>query len=129
MNISKLDKAEVLVALYNNARPQGMGYLHYTPEDMTVEEARKILANFEEQGQQSYFDYLKGRVMKIDLRGDDLFTALYNRDNGEGAAEQALEHNITGITFYQMVQRSTTGPQLNAGWLMVIYLRARRKNS
>ena len=43
MDISKLDKAEVLAALYNRAQPQGMGFLHYTPEDMTVEEAQVVL--------------------------------------------------------------------------------------
>ncbi|GAG30986.1 unnamed protein product, partial [marine sediment metagenome] len=39
----------------------------------------------------TYFDYLKGRVMKINLSSDELRTALYDRDNGEGAAAQALD--------------------------------------
>ena len=88
MNISKFDKAEILAALYNSARPQGLGHLHFTPEDMTVEEARQLLS---ERGDRPYFDYLHGRVMKVRLYGDELQTALYNRDNGEGAAERALE--------------------------------------
>ena len=96
MDISKLDKAEVLAALYNRAQPQGMGYLHCTPEDMTVDEAQKILAYIKGQGQRPYFDYVKGRVMKVGLYDGDMSTALYNRDNGEGAAEQALEH-LTNI--------------------------------
>lgn len=79
-----MDKAEVLAALYNNSQPLGMGFIHYTPEDMTKEEAAKILAT------QTSFDYLKGRVMKIDLDSDELHTHLYNRDNGENAAELAL---------------------------------------
>ncbi len=85
MDISKMNKAEVLATLYNNARTQGMGILHYTPEDMTKEEAQKLL----DDGQ-TYFDYMKGRVMKIDLSKDELNTRLYNRDNGENAAEKAL---------------------------------------
>jgi len=28
--------------------------------------------------------------MKVDLSGDELETALYDRDNGQGAAEMAL---------------------------------------
>ncbi|KKM13999.1 hypothetical protein LCGC14_1710600 [marine sediment metagenome] len=96
MDISKLDKAEVLAALYNRAQPQGIGYLHYTPEDMTVEEAQMILDDLKEYGHRPYFDYLKGRVMKVSLYKDDMRTDLYNRDNGEGAAEQALEH-LTNI--------------------------------
>jgi hypothetical protein len=89
MDISKLNKAEVLAALYNAALPQGMGFLHYTPEPMTTAEAQTILNTGE-----TYFDYLKGRVMKVDLSKDELRTALYNRDNGPDAAENALAHLI-----------------------------------
>ena len=85
MNISGYDKAVVLAALYNAARPQGLGFLHYTPEDMTVAQARRILDSGE-----TYFDYYKGRVMKVDLSTGNLDTRLYNRDNGSGAAEFAI---------------------------------------
>lgn len=84
--IGDLDKAEVLAALYNRARPQGMGFLHYTPEDMTPEDAQGILSD----GPWTYFDYLKGRVMKVDLGEDQLRTTLYNQDNGPMAAEQVI---------------------------------------
>jgi hypothetical protein len=88
MNIAGLDKAEVLAALYNGSRQQGMGFLQTRgAEGMTVEQAREELANNE----RLYFDYLHGRVMKISLRGDELNTALYNRDNGQGAAEAIIE--------------------------------------
>jgi len=83
-DISKLDKAAVLVALYNNARPQGMGFLHYTPEPMAREEAQKLLDTHK------YFDYLHGRVMKVNLSGNELDPGLYDRDNGPGAAFAAL---------------------------------------
>lgn len=85
MDISHLDKAVVLAALYNKARVQGMGVLHAKPDDMSIEEARALLA-----AGQLRFDYLHGRVMKIDLSKADLWTALYNRDNGEGAAEAII---------------------------------------
>lgn len=84
MNIAALDKASVLMALYNNAKPLGMGYLHFTPEPMKREEAELLLK------EQSRFDYLHGRVMKIKIE-DDLYTTLYNRDNGPNAAEEALK--------------------------------------
>lgn len=88
MDITGLDKAAVLAALYNRAKPQGMGFLHYTPEPMTLDEARNLLVEF---GSTAYFDYLRGRVMKISLAGDEVDTWLYNRDNGEGAAEAAID--------------------------------------
>ncbi len=84
IDISKMDKAEILTKLYNNSHPLGMGILHYNPAPMKIEEARDILKN------QTYFDYLNGRIMKIDLSGDKLRTDLYNRDNGINAAELAL---------------------------------------
>lgn len=85
INIAKKDKAEVLAKLYNASNPQGMGFIHYDPAPMTVEQARKLL-----DGGQTYFDYLKGRVMKVDLSGDTLDPALYDRDNGHGAAFAAI---------------------------------------
>ncbi|MDD4476620.1 MAG: hypothetical protein PHY40_00480 [Patescibacteria group bacterium] len=82
-----MNKAKVLAALYNNSKPQGMGFLHFDAQPMTEEEAQALL-----DSGQTYFDYLKGRVMKIDLSGDELETWLYNRDNGENAAETVLEN-------------------------------------
>lgn len=85
IDITGLDKAEVLAILYNNAKPQGLGFLHYDPKDMTVEEARKALQT------ETYFDYPGGRVMKVDLSEDTFDPYLYNRDNGEGLAEKLIE--------------------------------------
>jgi len=85
VDISGLDKAGVLAALYNAARPQGMGFMRYDPVPMSVEEASELLQRT------NRFDYLKGRVMKVEIDGDDIDTRLYNRDNGEGAAEMAIQ--------------------------------------
>jgi len=79
------NKAEVLAKLYNASKPQGMGLLHYDSKKMTTEQAQAIL----DTGQKC-FDYLKGRVMKIDLSDDELDIRLYDRDNGQGAAARAL---------------------------------------
>lgn len=88
MDIAGMDKAEVLAALYNGSRQLGMGFLHQRgASGMTVDEAREIL----DATPHKYFDYLHGRVMKVDLSGDELRTALYNRDNGQGAAERIIE--------------------------------------
>ena len=92
MDITGIDKAEILAALYNAARPLGLGVLHFTPEDMTVEDARTMISDYQEDFRgELYFDYVKGRVMKIRLDSNDLETWLYNRDNGDGAAERVIE--------------------------------------
>ena len=87
INISKLDKAEVLAALYNGSGPLGLGIFQFNPAPMTTEEAAAILLA---RAGDLYFDYLKGRVMKVSLNGEELDPYLYDRDNGQGAAERAL---------------------------------------
>lgn len=84
VSIAGLDKAEVLAALYNASHPQGMGFLHYDPAPMTRDEAAKLL----ERGQ--YFDYLKGRVMKVDLSGDEVSPRGYDRDSYDGALAEIV---------------------------------------
>ena len=84
IDLKGLNKAVVLAALYNASKPQGMGFMHYDPTPMTVEQAEELL------NQGTYFDYLMGRVMKIDLGSDTLDTWGYDRDNGEGAAQRAI---------------------------------------
>jgi hypothetical protein len=81
VDIAGLEKAEVLAALFNASHALGMGLLHYDTEGMQVEEARELLTH------QRYFDYLQGRVMKIEIpeEGDLLNPWGYDRDNGEGA--------------------------------------------
>ena len=87
IDISGLDKAAVLAALYNNSRPQGMGLLHFDPTPMSVEAAREIL----DIDRPPYFDYLHGRVMKVDLDSDELDPWGYDRDLGEGAAKKVID--------------------------------------
>lgn len=85
MDISTLNKADVLAALYNAAQAQGFGLLQNDPIPMEREEAEQLLQR------STYFDYVKGRVMKIDLSKDELDTRLYNRDNGPDAAETVIQ--------------------------------------
>jgi len=80
------NKAHVLASLYNASKPQGLGFLNYTPGRMTVKNAQKYI---DTNG--LTFDYLQGRVLKIDLSGDEFDPWLYDRDNGQGAAAIATD--------------------------------------
>jgi hypothetical protein len=83
VNISGLDKAEVLLALHGASRAQGMSFLNlHTP---TIEECRDWLA------QGSYVDYFAGKVIKCDLSKDEFDPRGFDRDNGEGSAESAIK--------------------------------------
>lgn len=86
IDITGKNKAEILAALFNSSKQQGMGFLHVEGRNpMTKEEAEEILKD------QLCFDYLKGRVMKIGLKEDFLDPRLYDHDNGQGAAERAIK--------------------------------------
>lgn len=87
VNISGLSRATVLAALYNHSKPLGMGYLKFQAGDMDKATAESLLE------QTDYFDYLRGRVMKVHLpAGATAFDeALYDRDNGGGAAQRAVD--------------------------------------
>ena len=86
IDISNKDKAEVLAALYNHSKPIGMGIVQYDPRPMPVEIARQLL---DKMGYN--YDYLKGRVMKINLEGDTIRVGAYNRDNDcPGLAQKAI---------------------------------------
>jgi hypothetical protein len=88
VNIQGLDKAEVLAALFNASKQQGMGFCDPTgSRQMSVEDARQ----YTDRGGVQYYDYLRGRVMKVDLSKDEMRTGLYDRDNGQGAALRALQ--------------------------------------
>ena len=91
IDISGLNKAHVLAALFNGSKQQGMGFLDESGAvAMTIKDAGKILTERAELTPSLYFDYVRGRVMKVDLTSDELRPALYDRDNGEGAAARVI---------------------------------------
>ena len=87
IDISKMNKCEVLAKLFNASKAQGMGFLQPGhDQQMSLQQAEKYL----DDSGSGYFDYLNGRVMKVDISGDSLNPGLYDRDNGSGAAARAL---------------------------------------
>jgi hypothetical protein len=88
IDISGLDKALVLAALYNNSMVQGLGRLNAQPDVKTPVEAQAFYNR--NKSWDGYYDYVCGRVMKVDLNGDSFSPALYDRDVGEGMAEQVI---------------------------------------
>ncbi len=85
VDISGLDKATVIQALYDKARPLGMGFLQYKPGPLPREEAEKLVDH--------YIDYLHGRVMKLIItpQGNSFDETLFDRNNGSGAAQSAID--------------------------------------
>ncbi len=84
VDIKGLDKALVLKALYEQSHAQGLGGLVHAGVP-TLEYFAGLLER------ETYFDYVGGRVLKVDLSGDEFDERLYNRDCGEGAAQRAVD--------------------------------------
>lgn len=84
INIAGLHKGTVLAALYNASHVQGMGFMQAKPGHMTPEEGEELLKH------NTYFDYLYGKVMKVDLSDDWIRPFLYDRDNYPGAVEKVI---------------------------------------
>ena len=98
MDREGISDVQVLVALYNASRPLGMGFLQVTSGDMSVEEAETIYKAMPERMGRHYFDYLRGRVMKVDVSDHPLDLRLYDRDNGSGSGERAILEYVTSTT-------------------------------
>jgi hypothetical protein len=87
INIAGMNKAEVLMKLFNRSKQQGLGFLDTRgAKNMSLDDAKACIS----ETPRLYFDYLFGRVLKVDLSKDSFDPWLYDRDNGEGAAERAI---------------------------------------
>lgn len=87
-NIEGVDRPRLALELYNRAKVLGLGLLRpNAAQPMDYEEAACLVGKS--------IDYYNGKVMKIKVpangEGDEIYTWLYNRDNGEGAAEEVVE--------------------------------------
>lgn len=80
VSIVGLDKARVLMALYNHSLPEGFEILK-----MSIQRAREYTSRT------LYFDYVDGRGIKTDISGDVADTWLYDRDNGDDAGLRAIQ--------------------------------------
>lgn len=86
ISIEGLNKAEILRDLYNASKVQGLGFLQATGVPMDLSEAEALLK------ERPYFDYLYGKVMKINLISDVEFDEWgYDRDNGPGSAKMVID--------------------------------------
>lgn len=87
VNIAGIDRAELFLELYNRARFQGdFGVISLFPRsDRDIEWARKQVGK--------YVDRVDGRVMGIvvPVDEDEMVTHLYNRENGDNAAEEVVK--------------------------------------
>jgi hypothetical protein len=90
IDVSGLNPAALLAALFNNSKPLGLGVFHDNGDEMTEDEAAQAIAERRNEDGLAYFDYLRGRVMKVEIGGESLDPRLYDRDLGNGAAARVV---------------------------------------
>lgn len=91
VDISGLDKAEVLLALYDGSRVQGLSFMGLPDSRVTIDDCKKAIQELINQKRHLYFDYWNGHVLKVDITNDEFDPRLYDRDLGEGAAYRAID--------------------------------------
>ena len=101
VRLNNVTREAALAALFNRAKPQGLGMLQYDKAHvMTENEARFVLMNGD------YVDYLEGRVIKVDFKNpEEIDTTLYDRDNGKDAGEAA----VFFARYRHLAQNGSTG--------------------
>lgn len=91
IDISGLDRVEVLRCLYNGTRAVGMGFLHDLGRDMTYAEAAVIWDGFGGVDKDVQFDYIRGRPIKVGIQGSSIVREdLYDRDTRPGACADII---------------------------------------
>jgi len=80
-----LEKANVLAALYNAAKPAFKQMSSYDPSPMTYKEAKQLTFSH------SHFSHIKGRILLIIFIENSFNPKLYDKNNGEGAALKVIE--------------------------------------
>lgn len=85
IDIKGLNKVDLVLALHRASRPLGIGHI-VAMGSPPLDHAR--VEGHLAQG--TYFDYLDGRVMKVEVGGDMLDPRMYDRDNGAGSAAKVV---------------------------------------
>lgn len=106
VSIVNLEKAQVLMALYNYARnPMSSYYIPsgshnptpaYPPNMYTfkIKDSDKFMSLDEASSLVSKtlnLEYVRGRAIKTDISGNVIDTRRYDRDNGEGVGAMAIQ--------------------------------------
>lgn len=91
IDITGMNKAEVLMALYHGSHPQGLSIFNVPDHPVTIFDCRDAINELTKRGRNLYFDYWKGHILKVDITGDFFNEVFYDRDNYSGAAADAIE--------------------------------------
>jgi hypothetical protein len=106
INIARLDKAALLVELFNRVDYTLAWPVIDRTREMTLKEAQRIIKEWP-KGER--FDYLEEKSLKIDIWGDVMDARSYNRDNGRWAAHSAVKNALKNMIERHMSEQKEKG--------------------
>jgi hypothetical protein len=89
---SEINKYDVLVSLYNNNGPFGMGMIHYSNEPMTLDEAKKILNSSDSNS----VDYYKGVGIKMNFNTFPILYVKRFNDRNNNNFDKCIQSIVDG---------------------------------
>jgi len=94
LEITGANLIDVVKAAYDLSKPVGMGFMHYTPEPLTDDEARELI-NGDRSGVALSLDYVKGRACKLVVFKDE--ERLFVRKDWYDHSDSDLDKLIAAI--------------------------------
>ncbi|WP_299726214.1 hypothetical protein [uncultured Endozoicomonas sp.] len=94
VSIAKRDKCKVLVALYNHSRPMGSSFLSLRANLQIDKDDAVSLMNSKGL---CYPEMLNGRFLGVDLSKEVVDVQAYEKVNGQGSVQKALECRHCGV--------------------------------
>ena len=90
IDVTGIDKVELVKKAYELSRPQGLGMMHFTSEPLSDEEAKSFI----EKDGTINMDYVKGRACKFNLFVKDGVESLRDEwfDHTDGDYDKLLAH-------------------------------------
>lgn len=70
IKIKTTEVSDVIKALYNNSKPQGLGFLHYKEGEIESVELLDLINDFN-RTDSIYLDYVAGRAVKCSIKKED----------------------------------------------------------
>lgn len=94
VDITGLDKAKVLKALWDHSKVHGLsviGTLGLSDKGFTIAEAQHCINQRIQGNHRLNFNYVYGHLIKCDITDDEIDPWLYDQSNGEGAVQSAID--------------------------------------
>jgi hypothetical protein len=107
IEVTGINLVEFVQEVYNLSVPLGLGHLHYTDSDLSVDEAMLIIRQSEDYQTAVAMDYVNGRACKMEVFKED--DKLYVRTPWHNHTDKQLE-DLLGKFGIDVTEKSRHSP-------------------